>query len=88
MAPALQGLASRVADEDQQGELQGVLASITAVAAIVSPILMTRVFSLATEGERHFPGAPFLVAFALMVVSFLLFMRRTPDPGDAPAARD
>ncbi len=75
VAPALQGLASRVADDDQQGELQGVLASITAVAAIVSPLLMTRIFSIATEGDRHFPGASFLAASALMWVSWVLYRR-------------
>ncbi|MFO6464480.1 TCR/Tet family MFS transporter [Jannaschia sp. KMU-145] len=78
VAPALQGLASRIADDDQQGELQGVLASITAVAAIISPLLMTRLFSVATEGERHFPGAPFLAACALMAVSWALYRRARP----------
>jgi DHA1 family tetracycline resistance protein-like MFS transporter len=75
VAPAVQGLISRIASDDQQGELQGVLASITAVAAIVSPLLMTQVFWAATEGERDFPGAPFLVAFVLMAVSWALFRR-------------
>lgn len=80
VAPALQGVASRIADDDQQGELQGVLASITAVAAIVSPLLMTRTFNLATEGEANFPGAPFLVACALMVVSWWLLRRQEVPP--------
>ena len=76
VAPALQGLASRVADDDQQGELQGVLASITAVAAIVSPLVMTQAFGWATTGDRDFPGAPFLVAFALMAVAAGLYRLR------------
>ncbi|MCK0167824.1 TCR/Tet family MFS transporter [Jannaschia sp. S6380] len=74
--PAIQGLASRVADDDAQGELQGVLASITAIAAIVSPLLMTRIFNLATEGTRDFPGAPFLAAAALMCVAWGLLPRK------------
>jgi DHA1 family tetracycline resistance protein-like MFS transporter len=77
VAPALQGLASRIASDDQQGELQGVLASITAVAAILSPLIMTRTFNMATEAEAHFPGAPFLVAAVLMAASWLLY-RRAP----------
>jgi len=77
VAPALQGLASRIADDDQQGELQGVLASITAVAAIVSPLIMTQAFGWATTGGRDFPGAPFLVASVLMVVSVALYWRRS-----------
>jgi DHA1 family tetracycline resistance protein-like MFS transporter len=79
-APALQGLVSRLAADDQQGELQGVLASITAVAAILSPLVMTQVFHLATEGPRHFPGAPFLVACGLMTAAFALFLWRGRGP--------
>ncbi|SDY81548.1 MFS transporter, DHA1 family, tetracycline resistance protein [Jannaschia faecimaris] len=71
--PAIQGVASRVTADDAQGELQGVLASITAIAAIVSPLLMTRIFNIATEGDRHFPGAPFLSACGLMIVAWLLY---------------
>ena len=85
VAPALQGLASRIADDDQQGELQGVLASITAVAAIVSPGLMTTVFERATAGGGGMPGAPFLLASGLMAVSWLLYRR---SGGASPARRD
>ena len=42
--PALQSLvASRVSDE-QQGQLQGVLASLMSLAGIVGPVLTTAVF--------------------------------------------
>ena len=75
--PAIQGLASRVTADDAQGELQGVFASITAIAAIISPLLMTRVFNLATQGGRHFPGASFLVASALMLIAWGLYRRQT-----------
>ncbi|WP_308918344.1 TCR/Tet family MFS transporter [Jannaschia sp. LMIT008] len=76
VAPAVQGLASRIAQDDQQGELQGVLASITAVAAIVSPLLMNTSFSWATTVPRDFPGAPFLLACALMCVAATMAWRR------------
>lgn len=71
--PAIKGIASRATAEDAQGELQGVLASITAIAAIVSPLLMTRIFNLATEGGRDLPGAPFLMATVLMVTAWGLY---------------
>gem|GEM_PF-6336609 len=67
--PAIPELASRVTANDAQGELQGVFASITAIAAIISPLRMTRVFNLATEGGRRFPSASFLVASALMLIA-------------------
>jgi DHA1 family tetracycline resistance protein-like MFS transporter len=73
--PALQGLASRMASDDQQGELQGVLASLTAVAAIVTPLMMTPVFFAATSGGRDFAGAPFLLAAGLMAVAWALMGR-------------
>ena len=80
LAPALQGLASRETPDDAQGELQGVLASITAVAAILSPAAMNTTFAYATTGARDWPGAPFAVAFALMAVAWMLSRRAAPMP--------
>ena len=82
VAPAMQGIASRVADDDQQGELQGVLSSITAVAAAFSPLLMTQTFGWATMEGRDFAGAPFLVAAVLMAVAWAVLART-----GAPAAQ-
>ncbi|WP_179378981.1 TCR/Tet family MFS transporter [Jannaschia marina] len=75
--PAIQGVASRVVEDDAQGELQGVLASITAVAAIASPLLMTRVFNVATSEGRDFAGAPFLVASGLMAIAWGIYRAQT-----------
>ena len=41
VTPAVQGMMSRIASDDQQGELQGVIASSKAVAMILSPLVMT-----------------------------------------------
>lgn len=70
VTPALQAIASRSATADAQGEVQGVLSSLNAIAMITSPLLMTSVFSHFTrDGAPVFaPGAPFLVASALMLV--------------------
>jgi DHA1 family tetracycline resistance protein-like MFS transporter len=85
-APALQGLASRLASDDQQGELQGVLASITAVAAILSPLVMTQVFNAATTGGRDFPGASFLIASGLMIAAASIYLLGVRQPRVASAA--
>lgn len=71
VTPALQAILSRQTSEDAQGELQGVLASLNAVAMIVSPLVMTATFAAFTrEGAPIFaPGAPFLLAAAMMVVA-------------------
>ncbi|MBT8409316.1 MAG: TCR/Tet family MFS transporter, partial [Alphaproteobacteria bacterium] len=69
ITPALQGIMSKTVGDDAQGELQGVLVSVGAIAMIVSPMLMTGVFAAFTraEADPFFPGAPFLVSVALIV---------------------
>lgn len=73
--PSLQGILSRLAPDDAQGELQGVLASISSVAMIIGPFLMTMVFSYfaAIDAPVQMPGAPFLLAAILMAVGGLVF---------------
>ncbi len=46
---ALQGLMSNSVPDNAQGELQGASGSLTAIATIVSPFVMTRVFSYFTR---------------------------------------
>lgn len=77
ITPALQGIMSQQVDDDAQGELQGVLASVGALSMIVSPLLMTSVFAIFT-GENapiYLPGAPFLVSMFLMLVGLVIFVR-------------
>ena len=77
VTPALQGRMSRIARDDQQGELQGVVNSTRSVAAIFSPLVMTQVFwAFTTEGGPWLPGAPFAVSALLMVVCLALFLGR------------
>lgn len=73
--PAIAGYMSRRASDDQQGELQGVMASVNALSIVVAPLAMTQVFFWFTrEGAAvHFPGAPFVLALILMVVALGLF---------------
>lgn len=72
--PALQAIASRSAPADAQGELQGVLASLTAIAMITAPMLMTGIFSAFTipNAPIFAPGAPFLAASLMMLACVLL----------------
>lgn len=76
--PALQGIMSNKAPDDQQGELQGVLASLAALATGLSPLLMTGIFSAFTHpgAPVHAPGAPFLVSAVLMVVCVAILVAR------------
>lgn len=81
MTPALQGVMSRRVGDDQQGELQGVLASLHALSMIISPLLMTAVFAAFTVASApvYLPGAPFLVSMALMVLALVLYLRSRVD---------
>jgi len=75
VTPALQGRMSRIADDNQQGELQGVIASAKSLAQILSPLVMTQLFWAATDrGAVDLPGAPFLLSAALMLVCLTVFL--------------
>ena len=81
--PALQGIMSRTAADDQQGELQGVLTAVNAVATIVAPLLMTQVFYhfTAPDAAIFLPGAPFLLAGLLLAGCIAIFLT-TPATTD------
>jgi DHA1 family tetracycline resistance protein-like MFS transporter len=68
--PSINALLSRMTDPSHQGALQGGMASIASVAAIVGPLAMTQ--ALAFGAERGEPGGAFLLAFCLVAVALLL----------------
>ncbi|MGJ8602876.1 MAG: TCR/Tet family MFS transporter [Marivita sp.] len=76
ITPALQGIMSKAVGDRRQGELQGALTSVSAVAMIIAPLVMTSVFAQFTSADApvYFPGAPFLVSLALIVVALIVFL--------------
>lgn len=74
VTPALQARMANSVSEDRQGELQGLLASVRAIAMIFSPFVMTQAFStFSGEGAiAPIPGAAFLLAMGLMVVALFI----------------
>ena len=78
--PALQGLMSNSAPDNVQGELQGAMSSLTAIATIVSPFLMTRVFSYFTADEApvYLPSAPFLLSALSVFIALMIFKAWKP----------
>jgi DHA1 family tetracycline resistance protein-like MFS transporter len=62
---------------NEQGELQGALTSLMSATSIIGPLLMTNLFAYFTSSKApiQFPGAPFLVGAALMLVSSILAFR-------------
>ena len=77
--PAMSGIASSQVGPDQQGELQGAIGSMGSLTNIISPLLMTMVFGIYTgpDAPFYFPGAPFILAAILTMMSLALFFRIT-----------
>ena len=84
--PALQGIMSRTASDDQQGELQGTVTSINAVATIVAPLMVTQTFWYFTTDSAplYLPGAPFLLS-AVRTIGCICVFVQTPRPKRARA---
>ena len=79
--PALQAIMSKRTPENAQGELQGILTSVSALAMILAPLIMTAVFAAAThpDGPIFLPGAPFLAALLLTFAALALFWASRPS---------
>ncbi len=81
--PAIQGLMSHKVDPDAQGELQGAVASMISITAIIGPLVMTQLFQhFADDSGLLLPGAPFLLAALLTCFAiglYLWVMRRSVD---------
>lgn len=77
MMPALTSIMSRAVSDNMQGELQGVLTSVGAIAAVISPLAMTNVFRYFTAPTApiYLPSAPFFLAGALEVIALALFIQ-------------
>lgn len=77
--PSLAALMSQRADASSQGELQGAVASLTSLTAIIGPPLLAQTFALFT-GNRplfglHFSGAAFVAGAVLALGALVLFQR-------------
>lgn len=74
--PSINALMSKQVPPDQQGELQGGAAGLSSIGAIVGPFVMTQ--TLATfsgpAAAVQFPGAAFVLAGVLFLMSLMLLM--------------
>jgi DHA1 family tetracycline resistance protein-like MFS transporter len=75
--PALQGYISNHVPANEQGELQGALTSLISVTSIIGPVLMNGLFAYFTSAETpyYFPGAPFILASIMIIVSIFLAVK-------------
>ncbi len=74
--PALQSVMTSHTQANRQGELQGAIAAISSLTAILSPPLMTRLFGHFSNAGAglYFPGMAYMAAAALQLVSLLIFV--------------
>jgi DHA1 family tetracycline resistance protein-like MFS transporter len=70
--PSMNALLSQMTDASHQGALQGGMASIASVAAIVGPLAMTQ--ALAFGAEHGEPGGAFLLAAVLVLCGLVIII--------------
>ncbi|MCY7313224.1 MAG: TCR/Tet family MFS transporter [Pseudoxanthomonas sp.] len=75
--PATQALITRQVDAQVQGRIQGALMSLVSLAGIFGPMLFTGTFAwfIGENAPAHLPGAPWLLAAALLFVAWLVGWR-------------
>lgn len=77
--PLMTAIAANTVGEDQQGLVQGVIASLASVASIAAPLAMTGVFEwYVNESEIYLPGAPYLFAAILIIAMVPFILRLSP----------
>ncbi len=84
---ASMGIMSRLVGGSEQGQLQGANSSLMAVAGLFGPLLFSTVFahSIASDATWHLPGAPFLLASAMLLAAPVLAWWATRPVSASPA---
>lgn len=85
--PAIQSLISNITPANEQGQIQGGLASVVSLTAIFGPLMMSNLFSIFTRENTttYFPGAPFLLGglltfTALLIACFYFRSQKVNEP--------
>lgn len=70
--PAIQSEITNHVPANEQGQIQGTLASLNSATATFGPLVMTSLFYYFTHNSAPFifPGAPFFLAFVLMLCAW------------------
>jgi DHA1 family tetracycline resistance protein-like MFS transporter len=79
-APALQSLLSSSVGPDQQGKLQGVLASTASLANVIGPVAISTIYFMS---RGSFPGLVWLIGAGLYVMCLPVLVRRPAAPATA-----
>ena len=81
--PSAQGIISQNVGANEQGSIQGALASLNSLTGVIGPLIATNVFSyfISASAPVHIPGAAFFAGSALIFVAILVTLntfRRLP----------
>jgi DHA1 family tetracycline resistance protein-like MFS transporter len=85
---AIQALTTQLVAPDQQGQLQGATSSVQSVSQLVGPFLFTLTFAyfISAQAPLRLPGAPFLLASALLVLALLIAARTLAGVKSEPSS--
>jgi len=74
---ALQALTTQMVKPEQQGQLQGATTSVQSVSQLLGPFLFTLTFAyfIGAQAPVKLPGAPFLLASALLLLALVIAVR-------------
>jgi DHA1 family tetracycline resistance protein-like MFS transporter len=86
--PSMNAIMSKKVPPNEQGELQGGLASMMSLTTIVGPLLMTQTLGRfsGAGASLYFPGAAFLLAAILAALSLLIVLRSLSPASALPGA--
>ncbi len=75
--PSLQSVMAAHVPRNEQGQLQGALASLMSLTSIIGPLIMNNVFRYTTRDHAsfYFPGFFFLLGASFMLVSVFIAWR-------------
>jgi MFS transporter, DHA1 family, tetracycline resistance protein len=74
---ALQALSTRLVTPEQQGRLQGATSSVQSLSQLLGPLVFTMTFAyfIGEQAPVKLPGAPFLLAAALLLLALVVAIR-------------
>jgi DHA1 family tetracycline resistance protein-like MFS transporter len=74
--PALNNMMSSQVSRSEQGELQGAIGAAQGMALMIGPLMMSGTFFVFAKTDMQFyqPGAPFILAAILVVISFASYI--------------
>ena len=83
--PAMQAVITKMVSAAEQGAVQGIIASIQSVVAILGPLMATNLFGYFTSAAAPWklPGAAFLAASLLVALAALMAIRNARQPSTA-----